>query len=374
MAAPYKRVTDEQFKALQVETWEEEKASAPKCSRDQVKYGIGKWKAWCKRENSDPDDTSDAQVAMFAKCFKEECDPAYNSFRSIFPALAQHRKDLAVRGKVVPEGRPSQNPVVKSLKKTIGRRQQKELHNGGEINARNERQMTSEHFGKAMRVCFSLFGGQVALLLRAMMSLQLAMAARSIDTRRIKIANIAQTNYPQLSPGATSLSRGAVGPDPAHTVICNSALDKGNKPGRIANRSIVRAADVQYCAESAMTDLLVYDLGIPGRLHEKRILQGHLLRWPSTSGEKELAPTTVGPSYKKVLKAIDMPCDLKVGRHSKNRTTHGAKTLGVEDLLDLPGMGFSNVQRAAGHAHSVTQDSYMLTTEKNTMFRRAGFG
>ena len=42
--------------------------------------------------------------------------------------------------------------------------------------------------------------------------------------------------------------------------------------------------------------------------------------------------------------------------------------------MNQPGMVFSAVQRAAGHAHSVTQDSYMLTSEKNTMFRRAGFG
>ena len=319
MAAPYKRVTDAQFKALRVEAWEQEKASAPKCSRDQTKYGIAKWEAWCKREQYDPDDFSEGQIAMFAKYYAEECDPAYNSFRNIFPALAQRSKDLAVRSKLIPEGRPSQNPVVKSLKKVIGRRQQQELHEGGQINARDERQMTSEHFEKAMRVCFSLFEGHIALLLRAMMSLQLAMAARSIDTRRIRIANIAQKNYPQLTPGATSLSRGAITPDPAHAVICNSARDKGDKPGRITNRSIVRAADVQYCAESAMTDLLVYDLGLKGRLHEKTILRGHLLRWPNTSGEKELAPTTVGPSYKKGLKAAGMPCDLKVGRHSKKQ-------------------------------------------------------
>ena len=106
----------------------------------------------------------------------------------------------------------------------------------------------------------------------------------------------------------------------------------------------------------------------------KTILEGHLLRWPKTSGKRELAATTLGPTYKKMLTAAGMQCDLKVGRRSKNRTTHGAKAFGVEELLDVPGMVFSDVQRAAGHSHSVTQDSYMLTSEKNTMFRRAGFG
>ena len=185
MALQYKRVTDEQFKSLQVEAWEEEKASAPKCSRDQIKYGVAKWTAWCAREHYDPDNTSDAQVAMFAKYFAYECDSAYNSFRNIFPALAQHRKNLAVQGKAVPEGRPSQNPVVRSLKKVVGRRQQQELHESGQLNARDERQVTLEHYEKAMQVCLTLFCGQTGLLLRAMLSLQVAMAARSIDTRRI---------------------------------------------------------------------------------------------------------------------------------------------------------------------------------------------
>ena len=374
MASPYKRVTNEHFKALWVEAWEQEKASAPKCSRDQTKYGIAKWTAWCAREHYDPDDTSEAQIAMFAKYFAEECDPAYNSFRNIFPALAQHRKDLAVRGKVVPEGRPSQNPVVRSLKKVVGRRQQKELHESGQLNARNERQMTPEHYEKAMQICLTLFGGQKALLLRAMVSLQVTMAARSVDTRRIRTANIAQKHYALLTPGATSLRGGALGPDPAHATIFNSALDKGSKPGRIANRSIVRAADVEYCAESAVTDVLRFDLSQPGRLHVKTILEGHLLRWPNTSGKRELAATTLGPAYKKMMTAAGMPCNMKVGRHSKNRSTHGAKGLSIEDLLDQPGMVFSDVQRAAGHSHSVTQDSYMLTSERNTMFRRAGFG
>ena len=246
MAPQYKRVTDAQFKALQVETWEDEKASAPKCSRDKLKYGTAKWTGWCAREHYDPDDTSDAQIAMFAKYFADECDPAYNSFRNIFPALAQHRKDLAVQGKAVPEGRPSQNPVVRSLKKVVGRRQQHELHESGQLKARDERQMTPEHYEKAMRVCLTMFCGQTALLLRAMLSLQVAMAARSIDTRRIRTANIAQKNYPLLTPGATSMRGGALGPDPAHAIICNSARDKGAGPDRIVNRSVVRAADVEY--------------------------------------------------------------------------------------------------------------------------------
>ena len=74
-----------------------------------------------------------------------------------------------------------------------------------------------------------------------------------------------------------------------------------------------------------MTDVIIFDLTQPGRLHVKTNLEGHLLRWPSTSGKRELAATTLGPTYKKMMTAAGMPCDMKVGRHSKNRTTHGAK-------------------------------------------------
>ncbi len=159
--------------------------------------------------------------------------------------------------------------------------------------------------------------------------------------------------------------------DPSHCLIYN-AFGKHNQGNEVENHLAVRFLYPDLCPISATADLVILDLSQPAKPHAG-LLQGHLVRAPSTTGSSPMASSTISSRMKDVLLKAGVRCDLVVYEGGKAETTHGLKKLAV-NVHRMQGLDREDVQIAAGHLRGLTDRSYATTTDVATMHKVAGFG
>ncbi len=263
---------------------------------------------------------------------------------------------LAVESESSP---PWQLQTVKDLLATKAR-QHKAKRKGPEaiLTARVKRQLNADSLLDAMTAC--LQRGKFSLHLRFAMSFQVATAARMDDVIVLRLRDLHLHPFDHGQPGKTAFAGTWVGPDRSHAVSGQTLDGKHLQPGQVGNRSAVRYLHLDICPISALADLLISMLSSPGNLCVEVLRTRHILSAPNSSGEKPLACNTIRKHYKEVLLSVGVDLEAVVMEGDKPEVTHLLKKLAIALLKLKQGLPFSDISRAAGHSHNVTDDSYSL--------------
>ena len=290
-------------------------------------------------------------------------------------ALDAHRKDLIEQGVAIESesSPPWQLQTVKDLLAAKAR-QHKAKRQGPEaiLTARVKRQLNPDSLLDAITAC--LQRGKFSLQLRFAMTFQVATAARMDDVLVLLLRDLHLHPFDYRQPNRTDFAGTWVGPDPSHAVSGQTLDGKHMQPGQVGNRSFVRYLHLDICPMSALGDLLVSMLSQPGKLCAEFLRTRHILIAHNSSGEKPLAYNTIRTHYKEVLLSVGVDLEAVVMEGDKHEVTHLLKKLSVALLKMQPGLPFSDITRAAGHSHNVTDDSYSFTTDAEVMHRMANFG
>ena len=289
-------------------------------------------------------------------------------------ALDAHRKSMIEQGLAVASesSPPWQLQTVKDLLATKAM-QWKAKRKGPEaiLTNRNKRQMNADSLLDAMTA--SLQRGKFSMPMRFSMSFQVATGARMDDILVLLLRDLHLHPFDHGQPGEIDFAGTWVGADRSHAISFNTLDRKHMQPGQVGNRSVVRYRHLEICPLSALADLLISMLSRPGALCAEFLRSRHILIAPNSSGEKPMAYNSIRKQYKEILLSVGVDVEAVVLQGDKPEVTHLLKKLAVS-LLKMQGLAFSDISRAAGHAHNVTDDSYSFTTDAEVMHRMANFG
>ncbi|KAK9807504.1 hypothetical protein WJX72_001071 [[Myrmecia] bisecta] len=305
-AAMYQEVTDAEDAALRLESRAQFCASRPVNTQYAYATGIRNYEEWCASRQFDPRKVTDAQTRAYTKHLCDKVDPPFapKNCESYVTALDAHRKDLIEQGLAAErESSPPWNlqPV--------------------------------------------------------------ATAARMDDVLVLRLRNLHLHPFDHRQPGKTDFASTWVGPDRSHAVSFNTLGGKHLKPGQVGNRSVVRYLHLDICPISALADLLISMLSQPGKLCAEFLCSRHVLVAPKSSGLQAMAYNTIKKLYREILLSVGVDLEAVVMEGEKHEVTHLFKKLSIALLKPKQGLPFSDVSRAAGHSHNVTDDSYSFTTD-----------
>ncbi|KAK9813154.1 hypothetical protein WJX72_009926 [[Myrmecia] bisecta] len=190
-----------------------------------------------------------------------------------------------------------------------------------------------------------------------------ATAARMDDVLVLRLRDLHLHPFDHSQPGKTDFAGTWVGRDPSHAVSFNTVDGKSVQPSQVGNKSCVRYLHLDICPLSALADLLISMLSRPGKLCAEFSRTRQVLVAPNSSGEKPMAYNTVRKYYKEVLLSVGVDCEAVVMEGDKHEVSHLFKKLSIALLKLKQGLPFSDISRAAGHSHNVTDDSYSFTTD-----------